>query len=611
MLTAKAQYSAIDAERYFKEHLSAGDYYTEQQRVLGQWHGQGAADLGLAGVTKTNDFVRLCENLHPQTGEKLTLRQKTTRTETGTDGMERETANRWVFYDFTISPPKSVSIAALVGSDERIVEAHDTAVIEALQQLQSFASTRVRKNDQCTDRNTGNFVAAVFRHDTSRALDPHLHSHCILFNAMFDSVEKQWKALQNHDMLAASKFVEKVYYHALARELVRFGYQIENKPRGDFEIVGIAPALIEKFSKRHKRIDEQTRKLLERSPEKAADNLAVIRENIAHRERPPKVHDLGSAKLRALWNSQMTPPEMDSLWNLTITQPTISNAPVDAAEKAVAWAQQHLFERRSVVQEHEVWRHALERTHGQNVSLSEIQAETKRRDYVRFEKHPGQVSTRDLMRRECEMVWMARSGIGERYPFIFDYRSTNLQLDAKQREAVEGIIKCSNSVILFRGGAGTGKTFTLREVQREIQTTGRTVHMLAPQRQQVMDLEREGFQNTRTVSAFLVARPKLTKIDVLLVDEAGQIGGKQMHALLELAMDSGARVILSGDTRQHGAVEATDALRAIEKHGELRFVELRTIRRQNPARANSSQERERISVTLRNAWRAEDDFDTS
>ncbi len=70
-----------------------------------------------------------------------------------------------------------------------------------MRQLQTFAATRVRKNDQCTDRTTGNIVAAMFRHDTSRALDPHLHSHCIVFNATFDPVEKQWKALQNHEML--------------------------------------------------------------------------------------------------------------------------------------------------------------------------------------------------------------------------------------------------------------------------------------------------------------------------------------------------------------------------------------------------------------------------
>src|SRR6185437_8584515 len=207
--------------------------------------------------------------------------------------VEHQAANRRVFYDFTFSPPKSVSIVALAGGDNRIAEAHERATMEALRQLEGFAATRVRKNGQSTDRTTGKIVGAVFRHDTSRALDPHLHSHCILFNATYDGVEKQWKALQNHDMLAAQKFVENVYYHELTRELVKFGYQIENKPRGDFEIKGISPQLIEKFSKRHKQIDDATREILEREPDKATGNVAAIRENIAHRERPPKVRDMG------------------------------------------------------------------------------------------------------------------------------------------------------------------------------------------------------------------------------------------------------------------------------------------------------------------------------
>src|ERR1022692_1429592 len=99
MLAPKAQYNLGDAKKYFKEHLAVGDYYAEGQTVPGQWIGKGAADLGLSGVTTADEFVRLCDNLHPQTCERLTLRQKTTRTEMSADGSERETANRRVFYD--------------------------------------------------------------------------------------------------------------------------------------------------------------------------------------------------------------------------------------------------------------------------------------------------------------------------------------------------------------------------------------------------------------------------------------------------------------------------------------------------------------------------------
>jgi len=593
MLAPKAQYNPVDAKKYFKEHLAVGDYYAEGQTVPGQWIGKGAADLGLSGVTTTDEFVLLCDNLHPQTGERLTLRQKTTRIEKGLDGEERQAANRRVFYDFTFSPPKSVSIAALVGNDARIVEAHEQAVTVAMHQLQTFAATRVRKNDECTDRPTGNLVTAMFRHDTSRALDPHLHSHCIVFNATFDAVEKQWKALQNHEMFAAQKFVENVYYHELTRELVKCGYQIENQPRGDFEIKGVTPELIDKFSKRHREIDRQTRELLAREPEKAGDNLAAIRENIAHKDRPRKIRDIGLEKLQTLWDGQMTAGEKASLDGLTV-KPSL--APVSSekiGKQAVTWAEQHLFERRSIVHEHELWRHALERARGQDISLADIQAITQKRGYLRFDEHPGKVTTREHIEREMEIVQTAREGIGECYPLVWKPKPFNSMLDEEQREALATLVSNTHRVAVFRGGAGTGKSFVLRELVEQIRDGGRGVVVLAPQRQQVLDMERDDFPSPLTVASFL-QKKELKEGTVVIVDEAGQIGGKPMLELLRLVVLRNARLILSGDTRQHGAVEAGDALRAIEKHSGIRPVELTNIRRQNPALAKSIEEREHI-----------------
>ena len=593
MLAPKAQYNLGDAKKYFNEHLAVGDYYAEGQSIPGQWFGQGAADLGLSGITTSDEFTRLCENLHPQTGERLTLRQKTTRTEMNADGKERETANRRVFYDFTFSPPKSVSIAALVGDDLRIVEAHEQAVTVAMNQLQSFAATRVRKDSQCTDRTTGNLVAAMFRHDTSRALDPHLHTHCIVFNATFDAVEKQWKALQNHEMFAAQKFVENVYYHELTRELVKYGYSIENKPRGDFEIKGVAPELIDKFSKRHKEIDQKTKELLAREPSKADGNIAAIRENIAHKERPRKIRDLGLEKLQTLWDGQMTAGERSSLDHLTVTKSPASGPAEKICEQAVTWAEQHLFERRSIVHEHELWRHALERARGQDVSLADIQAVTQQRGYLRFDKHPGKITTREQLEREMEIVQTVKEGIGGCYPLVWQPTPFNPKLDEEQRNALDTLVSSIDRVSVFRGGAGTGKSFVLRELVEQIRDGGRGVVVLAPQRQQVLDMERDGFPSPTTVASFL-QKKELKEGTVVMVDEAGQIGGKPMLELLRLVVERNARLVLSGDTRQHGAVEAGDALRVIEKHSGIRAVELTNIRRQNPALAKSIAERKRI-----------------
>jgi conjugative relaxase-like TrwC/TraI family protein len=585
MLTMKAQYSLGNAESYFREHLGVGDYYMKGQAVSGQWFGEGARELGLSGVTTEKEFLNLCNNLHPQTEEQLTPRMNSKRVRVDKDGNVHESANRRVFYDFTLSPPKSVSIAALVGNDQRIIEAHDEAVQAALRELQIYAATRVRKQNQYAHRVTGNVVGAVFRHDTSRDLDPHLHSHCILFNATLDSVENRWKALEACEMVTAQKFVRNVYYHELVGSLQRFGYGIENNPRGDFEIIGVGKELIDRFSKRHRQIDEKTRELLEREPDKAGQNIKVIRANIAHKERARKIKDVGIVKLQSIWNKQLSWKERWQISRLDKQRsPEISQKMT--AEQAVNWAEQHLFERRSVVHEHELWRHALEHTRGQTISLPEIKAVTRKREYLHDEQFQGKITSREVFQREFNIVRLAQHRMRQYEPLAANYQPSNRSLDDEQRKAVEHILSSRDFVTLFRGGAGTGKSFTLREVKAGLIQAGHTVQVLAPQRQQVADLERDGFTGAQTVSALLKQR-FLTRGMIVLVDEAGQIGGQQMLELLSMIQTVKGRVILSGDTHQHGAVEASDALRAIEQYSGLGCAELTNIRRQNPRAAKT------------------------
>jgi conjugative relaxase-like TrwC/TraI family protein len=590
MLTMKAQYSLRNAESYFREHLGVGDYYMKGQTVSGQWFGDGSKALGLSGVTTEKEFLNLCNNLHPQTGEQLTPRLNSKRVRVDKDGNVHESANRRVFYDFTLSPPKSVSIAALVGNDQRIIEAHDEAVQVAMRELQIYAATRVRKQNQYAHRVTGNVVGAVFRHDTSRDLDPHLHSHCILFNATRDSVEDRWKALEACEMVTAQKFVRNVYYHELVRSLQRFGYGIENNPRGDFEIVGVGKELIDRFSKRHRQIDEKTRELLEREPHKAGQNIKVIRANIAHKERARKIKDVGIVKLQSIWNKQLSWREQFQLHRLDKHRsPEIPQKMT--AEQAVGWAEQHLFERRSVVHEHELWRHALEHTRGQSISLPEIKAATRKREYIRGEQFQGKITTREVLQRELNIVRLSQHQMHKYEPLAANYQSSNRSLDDEQHKAVEHILSSRDFVTLFRGGAGTGKTFTLREVKTGLNQAGHVVQVIAPQRQQVADLERDGFIGAQTVSAFLTQK-SMRRGAVVLVDEAGQIGGQQMLELLSLIQTVRGRVILSGDTHQHEAVEASDALRAIELYSGLGYAELTNIRRQNPGSAKTRAERQ-------------------
>jgi conjugative relaxase-like TrwC/TraI family protein len=253
MLTAKPQMNLASAQEYFREHLAVGDYYAENQQVAGEWFGLGAEKLGLKGQVGEKEFLALCNGLNPSSGKCLTARMNSVRQEEG-----RSVANRRVFYDFTLSPPKSVSVVGLC-RDDRILALHHQAVKKALSELEKFAETRVRKSGQRGERKTGNVVAATFRHDTSRELDPHLHTHCVVFNATFDQTENRWKALEVQGMYRAQRFTENLYYHELAKGLRSLGYEIENHTR-DFEIKGVPQSLIARFSKRHEQIDAETQK---------------------------------------------------------------------------------------------------------------------------------------------------------------------------------------------------------------------------------------------------------------------------------------------------------------------------------------------------------------
>ncbi len=589
MLTAKTQYNLRNAREYFEEHLCVGDYYDEGQRVSGQWFGTGADQLGLSGKVRADDFLRLCENEHPATGEILTQRQNTVRTENG-----RETVNRRVFYDFTFSPPKSVSVAALAGADERIIEAHTNAVRSALKEFETFATTRVRVGGGNLDRPTGNVVTALFTHDTSRALDPHLHTHCIVFNATFDPVEQRWKALQNYELLRARKFAENVYYHELARQLRGFGYQIRNQARGDFQIEGVSEAICDRFSKRDAQIDEALATLLADKPELAGANLKELRAKLAVKTRARKQKDLSRAELRTVWEAQLSEAERGSLRQLT-NRPAkivIANERVALGE-AVQWAEDHLFDRSSVVLECQLWQQSLERARGENFTLAELKAFTRRRDYIRNPERPNEVTLRDVLLRELEIVQCVKDGTGTCSPLVDKPSLVNPKLDDEQQKALSVLLGSTNAVSLFRGGAGTGKSFVLSELVAQVGQTGKTVVVLAPQRQQVVEMEGAGFPSPTTVANFLL-KGELSAGAVVVVDEAGQIGGRQMHQLLWLARDRNARVILSGDTRQHGAVEASDALLAIERYSGVKPAELHTIRRQDPALARNQNEKMRI-----------------
>lgn len=157
------------------------------------------------------------------------------------------------------------------------------------------------------------------------------------------------------------------------------------------------------------------------------------------------------------------------------------------------------------------------------------------------------MTTREHLLREWEIIQTAREGFGGTVFHWFGIRRpVNPKLDEEQRQALKALVSNTNRVSIFRGGAGTGKSFVLRELADQIRDAGRKVVVLAPQRQQVMDMEQAGFPSLATVANFLMKR-ELAEGAAVIVDDVGQIGGKQMLELIRLVRERNARLILSGD----------------------------------------------------------------
>src|SRR5512146_2340299 len=274
MLTIRAM---SDGSGYSERHLQHSDYYAEGERITGTWQGRGAELLGLSGEVESEQFEALRQGLDPNTGEFL--RQRHSADRIGTDGTVQSRGRD--LYDFTISAPKSVSVMAKVGGDERLIEAHRKAVDETLKELELQAASRVRKDGANDDRTTGNLVLAVYHHDTSRELDPQLHTHAVAANLTYDGTEARWKALQASGLYERRSYLTEVYRNALAREVGALGYEIENrrdvagKDKG-FEIAGVSQEILDNYSRRSAQRDAAIEEFTQKRGRAPTDNEVAV-----------------------------------------------------------------------------------------------------------------------------------------------------------------------------------------------------------------------------------------------------------------------------------------------------------------------------------------------
>lgn len=215
-------------------YYSADDYYTAGNPPA-MWLGKGAEAAGLRGPVEAG---QLREALKGRVGE--------------IDATGHHNARR-AATDLTLSAPKSVSIAGLVEGDRRVIDAHDRAVARAMERAEQLIGARVTERGVTRFERTGNAAIAAIRHETSRAGDPQLHTHCLTLNAT-QRADGEWRAIENRDILRHQKELDALYKSELQRGLRELGYDMRYTKNG-FELAHISQRQIQEFSQRSEAIE--------------------------------------------------------------------------------------------------------------------------------------------------------------------------------------------------------------------------------------------------------------------------------------------------------------------------------------------------------------------
>ena len=582
MLTISKPISAGQARAYHREEFqnARSNYYTEVDKIRGEWHGQLAERWGLRGEVQEEHFTRLAEGQHPITGEQL-VKHQTAREYRNPDGDLIRTIEHRAGWDATFSAPKSVSLTALVGGDARVREAHRESVDRALNELEKYVEARMGGNAAAVS--TGAWVAAKFEHDSSRPVAgyvaPQLHTHVVFFN-LTELENGETRPLQPRELYRTQQYATAIYRAELAIRLRELGYETERGPSGAPEIRGYSAEYLEASSPRRQQIQAH---LAEQGLSGAA--AAQI---AAHRTRDAKqvlTRAETLARHRELAAAYGNQPELV----LEVAKARGHSLRSDRGERlqhaqsAITFARDRNLEREAVVDERALLRDALKRAMG-HASLEDL-----RRGFVQ------RITTGDLMERQTslgrsfttpEMVALEESNIrrmqkgqGQTAPLGTTHHHFE-HLRPGQRQAVEAVLVSPDQILGLQGVAGAGKTTSLAAIRVAVEREGYTVQGLAPTSRAAHQLEAAGIRSetlqhhlAQGVRAHEGAAKRL-----YFLDESSLASTRQVHEFFS-RLRPNERVLLVGDTRQHQAVDAGKPFEQLQAAG-MRTARLDEIVRQ-------------------------------
>jgi len=542
-------------------YYTVGDYYTKSADEHSEWGGRIAEELGLSGPVDPAVFRDLLDG--KVAGQQLGRHR---------EGGEIEHHPGW---DFAVNAPKSVSIMALVSGDGRILAAHESAVGAALDYLEEHAALRHRVEGEIVHETTGRLIFARFTEHASRELDPHLHTHVVIMNITNREPGSVMASLETRAMYSEQMVAGQVYRNDLAHRLREVGYEIESNPRtGLFEIRGVPADLIQAMSQRAEQIEAHARA-------HGLEGQAARRKSF-YETRGPK-EKIGLEALYGRWAARAAAhqPALDRVRGSadTVGERDLPPHATDTG-RAMLFGIRQAETGEAVNNLGRMLRIGLA-SHVGEVRLGDIRplvdAHQARAKLLATTEQTGDaIFTRGRTSRRTARVEIALSehlslALNDARPVTSEARLReemgSAGLNRAQETALLHIGLSTDRVLGIHGVAGAGKSTLVRSLVAAADSDIRFT-ALAPTSSAAANLGQSAGIHAKTVASLVASAGRaLTDRDVLVLDEAGQLGNRQALRVLELSRRTGARLILLGDNKQTGAIEQGKAFWLLQRLG--------------------------------------------
>jgi conjugative relaxase-like TrwC/TraI family protein len=609
MMTMSKSLGGAQAKEYYQqEYSNAGaNYYIEGNTIHGEWAGSLAEEWGLAGRVEQEQFERLVDGQDPATGEQL-IKHVESRTYTNPLGEQITNSEHRAGWDMTFSAPKSVSLAALVGGDERLRAAHRKAVDAALAEVEKYTQARMGNNKPAVT--TGKFIAAKFEHDTARPdkeksyAAPQLHTHTVVFN-LTQAPDGKWRSIQPLELYRSQQFATAIYRSVLAEEAQKLGYEIEiDRKTGAPEIKGFSREYLEASSLRSKEVRQEAAEMkarLEAGGASVKEGAGLLQaaatanrrskkfDPVQMRERHQQLdHEHGDQAHRNVADARQRGP---------IEQ--LKEEVTSRAREAVSFARDHAMNREAVVDARKFTVDSLRRNLGLTTYdevREEIAARRSKGELIGIlkENQPQEVTTQRMLDLEKENIRTVLEGKGrqvtiaapERVEPLIATISTKqgIKLNSDQRQAVRNLLLNEDRIVALQGRAGTGKTTTMSVLREASERSGYAVKGIAPTHRARKELEKSGIRS-QTLQSFIreeqAERPPDEK-RLFIVDESSLASSTSIDKLFN-QVGPNDRILLVGDKTQHQAIEAGAPFEQFQRRGVTTVQLNEIVRQKNPA----------------------------